>query len=983
MADQTPQQDSAKGARKKTRKTPTPAQPPPSTLAPPNAPQPSSTPPPAPKIQPPAPQAQPQPQPPVKSTVEKGKISKEVIRKHAKSMPLGIYNMKDNFMRMAANASFLDALLLIVAFVAMVWGLGFYPWEIALVLLIILFVVVLFQPFIGLIVFTIFIFPIFMYQAPVLAWTFLFVAAGILFYGYMHYRVMAFTYLIVALALSPLGYLFVIPAFLFAILTIGNKRAIITLLISVILIVTFSGITGLQNTGYIVYNGQYAHDVLSSAGPNSITGLDTWTKPSFGLLNLGAGFGQTLATFFSSQVTSQISASVPVIASALLISPAGYVIQLLLLIGVVIIVDWYAATSRAKFRGTTASLFGVIFPFSYVLLSLATGSSLVTPVLPIVSFIIAPATFYMMEYYDIGLVKTLDVRKQDIRMKFGEAFEDLGASNSSERFSDIGNYDSTKKEIRDAIIAPIEERGISRTYNIQPAKGLLFFGPPGTGKTMMMRALANEIHGGFFYVKSSNVISAFPGESEKMVTNVFTVAKKNAPCVLFFDELDTLALSREVTATDDAHKQALSQLLVEMDGFQKVSGVIFVGATNRPDLIDSAILRPGRIDKIIYMPLPDKDGRKKIFQKYLEKLPISDDVDMDDLAAKTERYSGADIKAVTEAVAQIVAQEATSQHKVLEITQEDIMSVIRHSKPSTSLAQIDSYKKFKLDFERSSFQEKVEEPGKQELALNDVIGVDDAKKAIRDAIEIPLTRPDLMKKYAIKPVNGVLFFGPPGTGKTMLMKAVSSEMKGVAMLELSGSELSEAGLERATATIKEVFNRARENAPAVIFIDEIDGIFPKREGASELMIQVTSEILTEIDGIKHEGNIVVIGATNRPDILDPAILRPGRFDKLVFVKPPGPTARSDLFKKYLSDVKVGEDVDYQKLGSETDGFTGADITGVCREAKTNALEQELKTGEDAKITMQMVEDVLKNAKPSATSDVVSQYKSFLNKYGQR
>ena len=913
-----------------------------------------------------------------KSAVSQGSVSQEIIRRHRKTGGIAGYGFKEKLTRLTSGSAFLDSLILVIAFIALVSALGFYPLVIAVLLVIVLFAATRYQPFIGLLVYTVITFPIFMYQVPVLAWVFLLAATLILIYGYKHYRVMAFVYLLVALAFSPAGYILEIPAFVLGALTIGNKRSILTLVVVFVLVVTYSAVTGIQNTGYIAYNAATAHAAL---GSSPVIALDSGAKPALSLGNFSSSAGPALSAFFG-PASAQIGSAFGTIAQALTLNPA-YVAQLAALIATAILIDWYASKSRSKLKGVMSSLFGVIYPISYIAIIVATAApSFSSTALPLLSFLIAPVGLYIAESSGISVVRVLDVKKQDIRMKFGEAFEDLSAGNVSERFDDIGDYESTKKELREAIIAPIEERAISAAYNVKPSKGILFFGPPGTGKTMMMRALANEIHAGFFYVKASNMISAYPGESERMISNVFAIARKNAPCVLFFDEIDAIALGREAANVDDAHRHALSQLLVEMDGFQAIKNVIVVGATNRPDLIDAAMMRPGRFDRLIYMPLPDLDGRKKILQIYLNKLPIDDGINITDIAKGMERYSGADIKAATETVAQMVAQEAANEHKVLVITQQDIMNVVKSTKPSTSLSQLDTYKRFKIDYERNLTPEsQVEE--KKGVALTDVIGLESAKKALREAIEIPLTKPELIKKYDIKVINGILLFGPPGNGKTMLMKAVNNEMHGVTMLELSGAEIAQAGIEKATATIKEIFNRARENEPAVIFIDEVDGLVPKREGSSEFSVQMTSELLKEIDGLKDTSNIVVIGATNRPYMLDPAILRPGRFDKLIYVKPPGPKSRGELFRKYLSQVPTAGDVNYAQLGAETKGFTGADIAGVCREAKTAAMEEELSSGQEGHVTMQALEGVIKNMKPSAPDEVLNDYVDFMAKYGQR
>ncbi len=918
-----------------------------------------------------------------KPSDRRARFSEEVIRRRRRIAPIGLYHIREKLLDITSTGSFVDSILILIAFISVLSFMGFYPLTIIGIIVIALIAVTLFQPFIGLVLFTIVIFPIYIYQTPLLAWAFFLAATFMLIYGYKHYRVAVFTYVLVGMAFSPFGYLFEIPLFIFAILTIGNKRAIMSLVLSVLLIVMFSGVTGLQNTGYIVYNAQHAHTALGASGTIASTIIlsDVPSKPAYPFFNFSSGVSATFSHFFAGSITKEVPNAAPVLFGTFVSDSFFFIFQTIILIGLILVIDWYATNSRSKYKGTYASLLGIIYPISYLVFTVTMKSVPNTYIMPFLSFIIAPAAFYMLEYYDINMVRVLDVKKQDIRMKFGEAFEDLAGGNQTETFDDIGNYDSTKKELKEAIILPIEERGVSHAYNIKPTKGVLFFGPPGTGKTMMMRALANEVHAGFFYVKATNLISAYPGESERLIINIFNIAKKNSPCVLFFDEIDSLALSRENPSIDDTHRHALSQLLSEMDGFQKVKGVIVVGATNRPDLLDKAIIRPGRFDKLIYMPLPDFNGRKKIFKIYLEKLPVSKDINLNQLAEKTERYSGADIKGVCETIAQIVAQEATNEHKVLEINQADILGVIKSSKPSTSLSQIDDYRKFKLDFERSMFPAGTEEV-KKEISLDDVIGLEQAKKAIKETIQIPMLHPELVKKYDIKPVSGMLLFGPPGNGKTMLMRGVSNDFKGITMLELSGSELAESGVENATATIKEIFNRAKENSPSIIFIDELDGVLPKRQGASEIGVQITSEMLNEIDGIKELSNVVVVGATNRPDELDPAILRPGRFDKLIFVKPPGATNRAELFKKYLAKVPCAT-MDYQKLGNETKGFTGADIANVCREGKTHALQDELKSGVEGKITMAVLEEIIKSVKPSAPESVIDEYLHFLEKYGQR
>ncbi len=904
-------------------------------------------------------------------------ISEEVIKKHYRRIPISFYRLKDQLIQLTSTASFLDAVLVSLAFIAVVTALNFYPIPVIIILLVLIFAATIFHPFIGLILFTFSILPVLAYQTPVLAWAFLVGASLILLLGYKHYRIAIFIYILSALAFSPLGAVLEIPLFIYSVLTIGNKRAIVMLVAAVSLIAMFSAATGMQNTSYILYNAGTAHSALQSS---PITTLDT--PNSTVEYNISAMLPAISNRMLGNQVMSQVPDLASVLLGSLFISPIPYLAQTAILACAILVMDFLAVTGRSKFKGAQASLVGIAYPLSYA--GLATFASLYSQpsmITAAISFVLTPVAIYLFEYYDIPMVRALDVRKQDVMSQFGTAFEDLGAGMTSESFNDIGNYDTIKKELKEAVVSPIEERGISRAYNVQPTKGILFFGPPGTGKTMMMRALANEIHAGFYYVKASNLVSAFPGETEKLLSNIFTIAKKNSPCILFFDELDSLTPARGLQGTDETHKQAMTQLLIEIDGFQKNSNVIIVGATNRPDMIDAAMIRPGRFDKLIYMPLPDKDGRKKIFGIYLNKLPVSSSINLNELAEKTERYSGADIKAMCESVAQRVAQEASNEHKVLEITQQDILTVVRGTKPSTSLAQIEDYEKFKLDFERSSFKTQGEE--RKGIQIADIIGLEEAKKAIRDAIEIPLLYPELMKKYDIKPINGLLLFGPPGVGKTMLMRAVNNEMKNVTMLEISGSTLTEEGIEAATATIKEIFNRAKENAPAIIFIDEIEGVLPNREGATEQSVQITTEVLKAIDGVKSLSNVVIVGATNLPYAVDPAMLRPGRFDKIIFIRPPSATERAAMLKKYIGVVKIEGSLDFDRLAAQTKGFTGADIANVCREAKTDALKQEVSTGDEGAINMDSMEAIIKDTKPSAPDSVLIRYQAFLTKYGRR
>ncbi len=893
-----------------------------------------------------------------------------------KLIPLSVYWFKDFAKQVVSNKNFHDSLSTSFAFASLGIAFPFFPLAIFLPLLALVLVLTYLAPLLGLMALLLFTLPMLIYQAPLVAWIVTVLISASLFLGYKHYRSISYAYALAALPLSYLGLIFEIPAFIFAILVLGFKRSAIVGVLVILAVAALSGLANIPVYGPIAYNSLAVHSQYLSGLQFEQYFVASKPTPSLGAF-LGA-FSSSLSAMFSGAVADHLFDAFYYAGVAIAYDIQYTLPQILLWIFVAFSVSNYAIKSRSAYSGAISSLFAAVilaasFIFSY--LSGTTFNPLVAA-----SFVITPIAVFALEASGVEVVQALDVMKQDILGKFGVAFEDL-TKGTSETLNDVANYDETKQELKEAILGPIEHREIAGAYKVTPAKGILLFGPPGTGKTLIMRALANEIRAGFFYVKTSSLISPFPGESAQALARIFATAKKHAPCVLFFDEVDNIAGRRE-SQESQAGKELITTLLSEMDGFQTITNVVIVGATNAPQLLDPAVMRPGRFDKILYMALPDQPARQKIFQHYLSVLPIGKDIDYPKLAGMTNRFSAADIKNVTEEVGREVGERAISKREVLTIRMGDVVKVVKGTKPSTSLSQLEEYNTFRMDYERRTHPESQIEEGKR-ITLDDVIGLEDAKKALHEAVEIPIMHPELLKKYDIGNIKGILLFGPPGTGKTMLIQAIANELGDVHVLSISGYDVVKFGASQASATVKEIFDRAKENAPAIVFIDEIDALVPSRDNAKDSSLQMTGEFLEEFDKIKDSTGIVVVAATNRPDVLDPALLRAGRFDRLIFMPPPDAESRAKIFELNLEKAPLAEDVDYSKLAQATEGYTGADIANICRQVKMNTLESSLNSGSETKIKISDILGLMQRARPSAPTIVLGRYLTFFSRYGKR
>jgi len=527
----------------------------------------------------------------------------------------------------------------------------------------------------------------------------------------------------------------------------------------------------------------------------------------------------------------------------------------------------------------------------------------------------------------------------------------------------IGGYDDVKREIREYIELPLKHRDLAKKYGLRLPKGILLFGPPGCGKSLMMRALANEAKINFIYVNVSDIMSKWYGESESRLRELFANARKNAPCILFFDEIDTIGVKRESHTGDSVTPRLLSLMLSEIDGLQSEEGVIIVGSTNVPHLLDKALLRAGRFDKLIYIGVPDKKSRKEIFQIHCKGKPIAEDVDFDKLAEMTERFTGADIANVCQEVARLAAVEALETGTERKITSQDFIKVIKRYKPSVTLQMLDEYEKFRMDYERKFRGPEIPEDDTEKITLDDIGGYYQVKKELYELLEIQLKYSNLMEQMKIPPIRGILLYGPPGVGKTMMAKALAKTLN-VKLIMLSGAEILYKGYEGAVNAVKEVFNRARENKPAILLLDELDAIAPRRENLKSEASKVVNQLLTEMDGIRSLKEVVVIGTTNRIEDIDPALKRPGRFDRIIYMPLPNKEEREDILQKYIGKEECKE-VHCDKIAEMSEGYSGADLAAIAREAKLKVLREIIKGNVNRKLTYEDLVEALKIIKPSA------------------
>jgi len=534
-------------------------------------------------------------------------------------------------------------------------------------------------------------------------------------------------------------------------------------------------------------------------------------------------------------------------------------------------------------------------------------------------------------------------------------------------WEDIGDLEEVKEKLREIVELPMRHPEIFRHLGIEPPKGILLYGPPGVGKTLLAKALANEVGAYFIAINGPEIMSKFYGESEERLREVFKKAQENAPAIIFIDEIDAIAPKRS-EVVGEVEKRVVAQLLTLMDGLQSRGRVVVIGATNRIEAVDPALRRPGRFDREIEIPPPDRRARKEILAVHTRNVPLAEDVDLDKLADITHGYTGADLAALVKEAA-MSALRRFLRDKTIDLSKPippDLLSQLR-VEMKDFLQAMNSVQPTLI---REVF---VEVP---EVRWSDIGGLEDVKQQLREAVEWPLKYPQLFEKMGIRPPKGILLYGPPGVGKTLLAKAAATESE-ANFIAVNGPEILSKWVGESEKAIREIFRRARMVAPVIIFFDEIDAIAPVRgHDVSGVTDRIVNQLLTEMDGIKPLRGVVVIAATNRPDLVDPALLRPGRFDRVIYVPPPDKKARLEILKIHTRKIPLAEDVDLNKLAEMTEGYSGADLEALVREAVLIALRERL---EVRPVSMEYFMKALKVVKPSLTSDVDKRYEAAIEK----
>lgn len=581
-------------------------------------------------------------------------------------------------------------------------------------------------------------------------------------------------------------------------------------------------------------------------------------------------------------------------------------------------------------------------------------------------------------YVNIGMTKEIVFRiismkpagiclvKQSTTLSINEtSMEEISTGIPYITYEDIGGLDREIQQVREMVELPLKHPEIFNRLGIDPPKGVLLRGPPGCGKTLLAKAVANESQAHFISINGPEIMSKFYGESEKKLRSLFKEAEEKSPSIIFIDEIDAIAPKRE-NVTGEVERRVVAQLLALMDGLESRGRVIIIGATNRPNAVDPALRRPGRFDRELEIKVPGETGRLEILQIHTRKMPLDEDVKLSEIARITHGYVGADIAS---------------------LVRETGMAALRRYLPeiNVDVEEIDPELLEKMYVNSKDFDHAFKEiipSGIREVFVeipsvhwSDVGGLDYTKQQLIESVEWPIKNPKAYERMGVAPPSGVLLYGPPGCGKTLLARAVATESE-ANFISIKGPELISKWVGESEKAVREVFRKAKLAAPCIIFFDELDSIAPRRgSGGTDAGVteRVISQLLTELDGISQTHDIIMIAATNRPDIMDPALIRPGRIDRLSYVPPPNYEDRIEIFKIFTKTMPLGKEVDLEELARLTEFFSGADIESLCREAAIRALRENIRA---KTIQPHHFRKALEEIRPSATKEVCESYEKF-------
>ncbi len=567
---------------------------------------------------------------------------------------------------------------------------------------------------------------------------------------------------------------------------------------------------------------------------------------------------------------------------------------------------------------------------------------------------------------EVGEDTKIEIREEPA----SEVLEDV----SRISYEDIGGLSDQLSRVREIIELPLKHPELFERLGIHPPKGVLLHGPPGTGKTLIARAVANEAGANFFSINGPEIMSKYYGQSEQKLREIFTKAEESEPSIIFIDEIDSIAPKRE-EVQGEVERRVVAQLLTLMDGMKERGHVIVIGATNRIDAVDPALRRPGRFDREINIGVPDKKGRKEILSIHTRGMPLGMDEDrknqfLDEIANLTYGFVGADLAALARESAMIALRRYLPEIDLDKPIPTEILEKMQ--------VKDDDFREALKAIEPSSLREvTVEVPN---VTWADIGGLDSVKSELRETVELPLSKPEVFKRLGIRAAKGFLLYGPPGVGKTLLAKAVANESN-ANFISVKGPEVLSKWVGESEKAVREIFKKAKQVAPTIVFLDEIDSIAPRRGsyGDSGVTERIVNQLLTSLDGIEVLQGVVVLAATNRPDIIDPGLLRAGRFDKIIYIPPPDAESRLKILQVHTKEMPLAKDVNLKEIAQKTDGYVGADLENLCREAGMVAYSE---NPDATEVAQKHFLSALKIIRPSVDEEVIKFYQNLADSMGK-